>query len=199
MEKFTVNLGEKIEAEAYLTIECVVPEGVAIGKTQYGNGIFATKPFKKGDLLYKGYYLLIQMPKIGQSNLIILRTQTGEYALDVLTHTVEVSNEKRELFYFDGFMNHSCDPTTYSSNSEENEFGGSYGTIASRDIETGDEITCDYDLFELDCKDKGIDECKCGASICRGNVHGFLHLKPEMKKKLFEYLNDEVKVRLINN
>jgi hypothetical protein len=40
----------------------------------------------------------------------------------------------------------------------------------------GEEITCDYDLFEWDARDKGISKCECGAPNCRGAALGFKFL-----------------------
>ncbi len=48
--------------------------------------------------------------------------------------------------------------------------------MASRDIAPGEQITCDYDLFELDSRDKGIERCECGADTCRGRSIGFMYL-----------------------
>lgn len=43
------------------------------------------------------------------------------------------------------FFNHSAEPNCID---QENDFGGI--TVARRDIEAGEELTCDYALFDLD-------------------------------------------------
>jgi hypothetical protein len=79
-------------------------------------------------------------------------------------------------------MNHSCDPTSYSAGEYDTATGGNYFTVATRNIRAGEQISCDYDLFEWDAKDKGIDQCGCAASICRGPVHGFGALCREVQE-----------------
>lgn len=48
-----------------------------------------------------------------------------------------------------------------------------YQAIALRDIDVGDEITCDYALFDYDCKGHTIEVCACGSTNCRGKMMGF--------------------------
>jgi hypothetical protein len=166
-----------------------MPDGISVGKTPYGLGIFATKKFKKGDVLYRGSYITLDPIKATDSKVIILKTDVGgEYTLDVYMHTVSRPDGKRELFYFDGFMNHSCNPTTISTECE----GEYYNTEAARDIEVGEEITCDYDLFEWDSRDKGIEKCGCGAAKCRGKALGFKFLDPELQKVMIKSAYEEV-------
>jgi hypothetical protein len=145
---------------------------VAIGKTAYGRGLFATKFFAAGEVLYHGHSVFVGV----KPGTIALKTDTGFYALDVQMHTVAHDDERRQVFLFDGFMNHSCLPNSYSGNDRLTEAGALYDTVASRDIFPNDEITCDYDLFEWDNRDKGIDKCGCGHAVCRGKAHGFQFL-----------------------
>lgn len=56
------------------------------------------------------------------------------------------------------FMNHSCEPTCLSP--------GFDFDVAVRDIEKGQELTCDYGMLNLD---EGFD-CGCGRAACRHNV-----------------------------
>lgn len=176
-----------------IRIECQVPDGISIGKTKYGQGIFTTKPFVKGQVLYTGHYTLLDDDGVNRD--ITLVTQNAEYPMTTEMHTVAIGvapNKKRQAFYFDAFMNHSCDPNTYSADEIDEENGGSYKTVALRDIPAGEEITCDYDLFELDSRDKGIDICECGAESCRGFAHGFLFVPENMKLHLAARLYSEV-------
>lgn len=180
-------------ANDMITIRCHVPDGICIGKTKYGQGIFATRHFKKGEVLYTGHFTLLDDDGVNRD--ITLVTDDAEYPMTIEMHTVGVGiapNKKREMFYFDAFMNHSCDPNTYSADSVNNEEGGSYKTVALKDISPGDEITCDYDLFELDSRDKGIDKCECGSSICRGYAHGFLYLPKLLQIELSGRMYEEV-------
>lgn len=59
---------------------------------------------------------------------------------------------------FAKFMNHSCDATSLSP--------GLAFEIAVRDIEAGEQLTCDYGSLNLE---RAFD-CRCGAPSCRGVV-----------------------------
>ena len=140
-----------------LIINATVPDGVEIKPTKYGLGIFVTKFFSCGEVLYVGTWQLIDDD--GNDRPIKLITPTGIYDMTVEMHTVGVGiglNRKRQCFTFDSFMNHCCEPSTYSADEIEfeNGLGGSYKTVALRDMYPGDEITCDYDLFEMDSREK---------------------------------------------
>ncbi|MBC7822072.1 MAG: SET domain-containing protein [Planctomycetaceae bacterium] len=56
------------------------------------------------------------------------------------------------------YVNHHCDPATRGV--------GEFFDIAVRDIEAGEELTCDYGETILD----GAFPCACGAANCRGVV-----------------------------
>jgi hypothetical protein len=48
-----------------------------------------------------------------------------------------------------------------------------YQAIALRDIDVGDEVTCDYTLFDYYCDGHKIEVCACGSTKCRGKMVGF--------------------------
>jgi len=62
------------------------------------------------------------------------------------------------------FINHSCDP-----NCEADEIKGRVWIIAARDIEAGEELTYDYNLYDGDLDDPS--PCSCGARNCRGSMY----------------------------
>ena len=62
------------------------------------------------------------------------------------------------------FINHSCDP-----NCEADEIKGRVWIIAARDIQTGEELTYDYNLYDGDLDDPSL--CCCGAPNCRGSMY----------------------------
>ncbi len=62
------------------------------------------------------------------------------------------------------FINHSCDP-----NCEVDEVDGRVYITAIRDIEPGEEITYDYNLYDGDLDDLAL--CSCGAKNCRGSMY----------------------------
>lgn len=101
----------------------------------------------------------------------------GEYMLDVQTHTVKQWDDNmRQLYAFDSFMNHSCDPTSESILLSKDSAEQVYHQVAIKDMAPGDEVTCDYSLFEYDCPDKAIYQCACGSEACLGTVLGFKYL-----------------------
>lgn len=152
-----------------------VPAGVEVRKAPYGFGLYATKSFEKGSVVYLGHQIVI--PNTYNEFRLVLDNQPGaEFMLDTDTHSVQFSDTERWLYLFDSFMNHSCDPTTISRQSAEQRAQNIYQTIALKDIVPGDEITCDYNLFEYDCHGKVIEECLCGSSKCIGRVAGFRYL-----------------------
>ena len=192
-----------------------IPDGIRIGRTAYGWGLFAEKPFKRGEVLYQGHGITI--PNKLDARFKLGLNQGMWYELDAQTHSCRKSEtDERWLYGFDGFYNHSCSPNTYSANCEEDQWnvssprfftlwfeqqGGynlthffflpiiffaqaTYLTVANKDIQPGDELTCDYNLFEWDCEDKGIEKCLCGSPDCLGAVRGFkfLPLKTQMEK-----------------
>jgi SET domain-containing protein len=60
------------------------------------------------------------------------------------------------------FLNHSCDP-----NCETSESRGRIWISSIRDIEPGEELTYDYNLYDGD-EDEAV--CNCGAALCRGSM-----------------------------
>jgi hypothetical protein len=75
-----------------------------------------------------------------------------EYELNTDVHSVlEPGLGMRQLFGFDGFMNHSCDPTTYSANNVEGRRGGRYDTVARRDIAAGEQVWFGVYLMRFIC------------------------------------------------
>lgn len=84
------------------------------------------------------------------------------YADNPVTYLFGVGNGKTVI---DGhcmamFLNHSCDP-----NCETDERRGHIYIRAIRDIEAGEELTYDYNLYDGEEEDN---LCNCGAAICRG-------------------------------
>ena len=71
-------------------------------------------------------------------------------------------------------MNHSCAPNTESAITATHADFLEYGMRATKDITAGQELTCDYTLFEYDAGSASIMSCQCGAgSACLGKILGF--------------------------
>jgi uncharacterized protein len=115
-------------------------------------------------------------------------THIVEYLGDILTleEADERYPEQEETYLFgledgkhviDGknvaaFINHSCDP-----NCETDEINGHVWIIALRDIEAGEELTYDYNLY--DGEDDDLSPCACGTKNCRGTLYS----EEEMAKR----------------
>jgi uncharacterized protein len=124
------------------------------------------------------------------TRLIPKRTTIIEYVGDYLT--CEQADDLYEdfpntyLFGLDGgkriidgygvaaFVNHSCQP-----NCETDQIRGKMWVIALRDIEAGEELTYDYNLYD------GEDDapCLCGSGRCRGSLYSASHLRKLAKKR----------------
>lgn len=173
-----------------------LPEGIEIRKAPYGHGLYATKFFPKGSTLYIGTQLVI--PSEYAEFKLVLNDLT--FLLNTETHAVQFSESSRWLYLFDSFMNHSCDPTTISEqSSEQKALNEEYQTIALKDIHPGDEITSDYNLFEYDCRDKGIEQCLCGSPDCIGRIAGFRYLSTQEQQRRISLVEHEVLMEMNND
>jgi len=87
------------------------------------------------------------------------------FGLDIRRHVVDG-------YGIAAFVNHSCQP-----NCETDIIAGRIWIIARRDIEPGEELTYDYNLYD------GEDEapCLCGARRCRGSLYSTTHLRKMAK------------------
>ena len=156
-------------------VECALPEGIAIRPNTYGLGLFATKNFKKGDVLYLTSCLYV--PDV-MGKLTLRITNTGEeYELDMEQHSVvEAGTNRRQLYTFDAYENHSCAPNTTSFVTSADATVLKYGMVATREIVEGAELTCDYCLFEFEAGSASIMNCQCGATECIKEIKGFRYL-----------------------
>ncbi len=62
------------------------------------------------------------------------------------------------------FINHSCAP-----NCDTDEIDGKVVIRAIRDIQAGEELSYDYNLYDGDPDDRA--PCECGARNCRGSMY----------------------------
>jgi hypothetical protein len=92
------------------------------------------------------------------------------FALDGGTHMVDGYGMAM-------YINHSCEP-----NCETDQVDGKIWVTALRNIEPGEELTYDYNLFD----GEGEAPCYCGARRCRGTMYSWdeiRKLKKEARKK----------------
>ena len=73
------------------------------------------------------------------------------------------------------FINHCCDP-----NCEADEVKGRVIIRAIRNIEAGEELAYDYNLYDGDPQDSA--PCWCGAKKCRGSMYSKKELAKRKKR-----------------
>lgn len=116
-----------------------------------GQGVFATRVIPRGTVVWLHDELdQILLPERVAGLPELLRQQVERYGyLNARSELVLCWDHAR-------YMNHSCEPSTTSV--------GTLMEIARRDIQPGEELTCEYGLAHV------IEafECRCGAPSCRG-------------------------------
>lgn len=94
-------------------------------------------------------------------------------------NSVKLQNGKgRHAYTFDGFMNHSCDPNTYTIVLSED--CDDFENYAARDISFGEEISVNYLEFDYECDGHSFD-CLCNLSRCYKSIRGFKNLNLAQK------------------
>ncbi len=124
-----------------------------------GEGIFATKVFKAGDIVMSG---------------VIEKTLNGNHS-----HASQVG--ENEYVLHGGLItkvNHSCNPNCGIRANETD----AHDYIAIKEICVNEEITFDYAMrnYIIDYFPK---KCMCGSKICRGRITGWKDLPDEKKKE----------------
>ena len=126
-----------------------------------GEWIFATKPFKVGDIVMVG---------------IIKGVLSGNHA-----HASQISENEYVLHAgLISKVNHSCDPNCGIRVNET----GAHDFIARKDISLNEEITFYYAMRNYTI-DHFPQQCMCGSARCRGRITGWKDL-PDEKKKEYE-------------
>lgn len=145
-------------------IPATVNHGIAVRDARLGDSAFATRAFSAGDVLATGW---------GP----ISRERT-KYTIqvDLDTHVVPPDPIR--------FLNHSCDPNCgLLLRSGVNRME----VHALREIEEGEELTLDYESFEMEFKVL-TGPCLCLASTCRGKLHGYRAMPADRRAALGKYV-----------
>ncbi|MFH1233086.1 MAG: SET domain-containing protein-lysine N-methyltransferase [Patescibacteria group bacterium] len=113
----------------------------------HGFGIFATRDFKKGELVIRWK----SHKQIAKENINKLSEEEK--------HNISYIDGEYILVPPEGRINHSCNPNVHLAN---------FCYIAKRDIKNGEEITADYRKesehgFEM--------KCNCGSKNCVGIIY----------------------------
>ncbi len=181
------------EFQAYLDAQVIVaPAGVELRRGPHGLGLFTTRSFTQGDEVLRA--VEFHIPDDGR--IYRARVQVGGSVEEIeVTPMQSVRYEGFRAIDLPGcLMNHSCDPSTLSTDviDQEGKKTVGYVQVAARDLEPGEEITCDYVLFDWD-GDGHQFHCQCGSSECYGYVGGFVSLAPDVQERVADRLYPEVR------
>ena len=132
-----------------------IKQAVEVRKSlKHGNGLFAKKDFKKGEVVYS--------LELGR---VVNRSDIQSLSAEDKKHLDQIEEGKFEVIQFPGYyVNHSCDP-----NIEERVEEGRRSGYAIKDIRAEEEVAVDYD------KSAYIQvpfECNCGSKNCRKVIQG---------------------------
>ena len=141
-----------------------MPDGVVVGASAIeGQGVFATRAFRKGEIV-----LIIYDSRIVDDASPLKRGEDRRHCDYIAAGRVVLMQPPER------YINHSCDPNTYVRT-----VMGERQVLVRRDIAPGEEITYDY------CVNGGGDtvwQCHCGAARCRHEIHSdFFHLPIELQ------------------
>jgi len=170
--------------ESLLCLESELPDGLVIASSVYGRCLVAAKVFKKGQFVYSTHM------NLGKADKYMFRVHSADgvatYENDSVQSVQDVAFEGdagvRQLCPWDGFMNHSCEPNVLCMDIRRTADRIYYDALALRDIDIGDELSCDYACYDYECDGHPIETCLCGTNACRGSMRGFKHLN--WKEKL---------------
>eukprot|EP00804_Cyclotella_cryptica_P011495 CCRYP_017052-RA/>CCRYP_017052-RA protein AED:0.13 eAED:0.13 QI:0/0/0/1/0.66/0.5/4/0/396 len=224
---FAIEIADREdESKTTAVIYSAIPRGLAVvdHHTFKGKKIVATKAFKEGEELYVGHAALVDLSAANNAYTLRLYSEncdiTNDNSIGVSSQKYVLVDEfqnstvhsvletgdvtkrqvrkKFQVYGFDGYMNHSCDANTIHPLICRTHDEISYKAIALRDIEVGEEITCDYALFDWACDGHEIELCLCGSKNCRGRMFGFESLGLKEKIELLPFVEDEIKEKFIS-
>jgi SET domain-containing protein len=118
-------------------------------------GCYTTAPIKKGTSIveYSGRRMTIRQAE----SLYDEHPRTYLFGLTDGKHVIDGEGVA-------AFINHCCDP-----NCEADEIKGRVWIVAARNIEAGEELTYDYNLYDGELDD--LSPCSCGSKNCRGSMY----------------------------
>lgn len=174
-----------------------IPDCVTIGKTKLAlegeGGLFVTKNFKKGEVIYEMPYHVANYDEITPFYTLEVEDSAGNistFNFDKEGHIGgPLGDGKVILWGFRSFTNHHCSETTILQ--ERDDVNRTYKIIANKDFEAGDEILMNYNMFIYDYYEYDANclpmECKCGLDNCLGSIKGFKYLDEDLKRKYIKY------------
>lgn len=158
------------------------PEGVRVvcidQETEF-HGLFATRPYKKGEKVFE--FKGIKVPT----------SEANAYALQINNG---VSLESFDDKIFDNFLNHQCLP-----NCRVVIKGKKVLLEAITDIMPGDEFGFHYCSTENKFRGQGSFMCTCGSPHCLGPVEGFSYLQRRQQREIFHLLLPYLRAKFLLN
>ena len=145
------------------------PDSVTTINTEgKGRGIVARRRIRKGKIVFKFVGELVSRKEVKNHNAAL---QLDEDVFLESDGTVDES------------LNHSCNPNCYVNFKE-------LSLVALQDIQSGQELTFDYNTSEYDLVEQGCSfGCFCGTPDCIGEVKGFKYLSVYHKRKIEPFLS----------
>ena len=142
--------------------------------------------------------IAVRLRKDNQRGLFVRRPMRKDEVLityngPLIDHPTRYSIQIDENLHIDGtpesncYLNHSCAPNTYV------DWKG-LCLRALRDIDTGEELTCNYLTTDWDLHEKFV--CSCGSPDCYGEIRGFKYLSPEQRRALEQFVPEFMKKRI---
>lgn len=153
-------------------LKSVVSEKIVIGISPiHGKGMFAKERISKGEVVFiKGGHIL------KREQLFTSGAINSYLPIDDNYFLAAEEPEEEDLIKL--YNNHSCEPNC--------GLRGEITFVAMRDIEIGEELTCDYAF--IDDEDYEFD-CTCGAKNCRKKITGRDWRIPELQQRYRDYFS----------
>jgi hypothetical protein len=139
---------------------------IMIGQSSHGGkGMFATDQIMKGEkiLVWGGLYTnAIEAEKAREQGKLVMQWDDNVFSIE---------DRGDDDAYF---INHSCRPNVWMEDAVT--------LTARKDIQSGEEITADYALWEHRPDYVSQWDCKCNELSCRGKVRGVDWMRPELQQ-----------------
>jgi len=161
-----------------------------------GMGLFATGKIKKGEVVWRHsldpygrstgrIYTKEEIDQLWSNDLDWFWHWAYRCGDNAFLGPTSKESPMQEATYY---QNHSCDPSTWWEDETT--------LIARRDIEPGDEITYDYGTSESNEEELGLVGCLCGSALCREEIRGDDHLRPELIQRYGEHFQPYLRERV---
>ncbi len=133
----------------------------------HSDGVYTTTPIRKGAIVVE--YTGPRLTNAQADELYEHSPRTYLFGLTDGEHVIDGDG-------IAAFINHSCAP-----NCDTDEIRGRVIIRAIRNINAGEELTYDYNLYDGDTDDWA--PCSCGARNCRGSMYSRKELAKRKKNR----------------